>query len=242
MTCGRTAVPLATATLLLLVASAEGSITANMSMMVPAYFYPAGSVCGGTLGYWDCLVSTAASSPALYDGGIVIVNPGSGPGTTFDSTYGKAINRTRQAADEVRAKTLSMATAVSSRNPPWTATIGRRRLEVVGYIETGYGARVSASVVADAVQYTRWYNVSGFFLDECSDASAHVDNYTAIATQLRALLPGAKIVCNFGMVPQTQQYMQACDVLVIHEDYASRFGQNGIASWVNTTDRARFAR
>ena len=50
--------------------------------LVPAYFYPPSS-------YWDNMISTGA--------GIIIANPNSGPGTSFDSNYNTYINKARKA-------------------------------------------------------------------------------------------------------------------------------------------------
>src|SRR5947207_2439540 len=61
------------------------------AFLVPAYFYPSGSECGGSLGYWDCLAHAARTSPAMFRGGTIIINPDSGPGTSYDSSYGSAI-------------------------------------------------------------------------------------------------------------------------------------------------------
>jgi len=53
--------------------------------LVPAYFYP------GPL--WDKMISAGA--------GMVIANPNSGPGSSYDSNYGNYINKTRKAKIDV---------------------------------------------------------------------------------------------------------------------------------------------
>ncbi len=53
--------------------------------LVPAYFYP------GT--YWDNMISTGA--------GIIIANPNSGPGSSYDSNYNTYINKARNANIDV---------------------------------------------------------------------------------------------------------------------------------------------
>ena len=59
--------------------------------LVPAYFYP------GPL--WDQMINVGA--------GIVIANPNSGPGTSFDPTYGLYINKTRKVPIDVRGNCFS---------------------------------------------------------------------------------------------------------------------------------------
>jgi len=53
--------------------------------LVPAYFYP------GPL--WDQMISAGA--------GIIIANPNSGPGSSYDPSYGTYINKTRKVPIDV---------------------------------------------------------------------------------------------------------------------------------------------
>ena len=217
-----------------------------VSVMVPAYFYPSGSRCGGSFGYWDCLIAAASAVPAVYDGGIIIVNPGDGPGQSFDSTYGMVINRTRQAADRVREATLRIRAAPGTTRTTyrWAETFGRRPMQMIGYVSTLYGARAVADVLADVDRYLVWYNVSGFFIDETATSSSFATAYNTIASGIRSRLPGAYIACNFGALPDSvaaASYMQACDVALYDEDYASNIQQIGSASWMANYNNSRFA-
>ena len=53
--------------------------------LVPAYFYPGAE--------WDKMIAAGA--------GIIIANPGSGPGASYDSNYGLYINKTRKVPIDV---------------------------------------------------------------------------------------------------------------------------------------------
>ena len=68
---------------------------ADLTAIVPAYFYPSG---GGLTGYWADLNAAAARIPVT-----AIMNPGSGPGTFQNSDYVSAVNNLRTAGGKVIA-------------------------------------------------------------------------------------------------------------------------------------------
>jgi spherulation-specific family 4 protein len=61
----------------------------RLSLLVPAYFYPAGE----GLKHWDRLIASSARVPVL-----AIVNPVSGPGDKADANYTKLLDRARRQA------------------------------------------------------------------------------------------------------------------------------------------------
>ena len=82
---------------------------------------------------------------------LLVINPASGPGTTPDPEYKRAI-----AAAE---------------------TGGSR---VLGYVPTGWGTRPKDAVEADIDHYRDWYGVEGVFLDEAATAESALPYYRAL--------------------------------------------------------------
>jgi hypothetical protein len=210
-------------------------------VLVPAYFYPSGNVCGGTLGYWDCLVTAAATYPAVGAGGLIIANPGNGPGSSYDPLYGQAINATLAAGDAFRSRLASMLTSDSSVATRIAKLTSTPPMRVIGYVRTGYGGRATSAIVADVSRWLTLYNVSGFFLDEAITTAAGFTQFQTIVTSIRQLLISGPLVCNFGTVPDIENYTALCDVLVTHEDYASQFGSAPSISWMLRYSTSRFA-
>ena len=73
-----------------LAVAANAAWNGAQKTLVPAYFYP------GPL--WDQMITAGA--------GIVIANPNSGPGSSYDSMYGTYINKTRKASIDVSRTSL----------------------------------------------------------------------------------------------------------------------------------------
>ena len=119
--------------------------------------------------------------------GLVVVNPSSGAGTAADPAY-----RTVCAALRARTEVL-----------------------VAGYVDTAYGTRPAADVLAEAARYGRFYGIGAVFLDQVSSGADALDHYADVVERLRAGGTAA-VVLNPGVEPHPG-YRALADVVVTFE-------------------------
>jgi hypothetical protein len=117
---------------------------------------------------------------------IVIVNPASAPGVAVDPNY-------------VAALTL----------------VAPRRFETFGYVDTDYGRRTAATVVAEAARYRAWYGIDGVFLDQTPGASAQLDAIAAVVAPLRER--GFRVAMNPGQPVVDGAYFDLADHVIVFE-------------------------
>lgn len=173
-----------TSTCVSLFAITTSTQTQALELFVPAYFYPSTNSA-----YWDTLIEQAQLGTPIT----AIVNPGSGPGTTFNSDYNARINQFRAAGGKV-----------------------------LGYVPTGYGgeavssgstcqpasgaAYTVADVVACAARYNTFYTVDGIFLDEFTNTTGRTELsfYRSVYSGTRAINTAWSITGNPGtsVVPE----------------------------------------
>lgn len=108
--------------------SSESTITQQLA--IPSYIYPCSTAANCD---WTQLLNGA---PTV---GIAIINPNSGPGTTFDPNYRDQVVRARA-----------------------------RGVKILGYVDTTYGHRTLAIEKAEVDRYYTWYDVDGIFVDQAS--------------------------------------------------------------------------
>jgi len=130
---------------------------------------------------------------------LAVLNPASGPGTAQDPYYVQQVQASQAAG-----------------------------IDVVGYVNTDYGARSLSSVEADISTFERWYGVNGIFLDQAAtdcgtEASYYAPLYAFIHSQ-----PGLDLtVLNPGS-DTNACYMTASDLVLSFEgtpsDLASTSG------------------
>lgn len=89
---------------------------------------------------WEELISAKMSNPGVPI--IAIVNPDSGPGSSFNGSYSASIQELR--------------------------SVG---IKVVGYVATGYGSNYLSDVESQIQTYSSWYHLDGIFFDEMADAN-----------------------------------------------------------------------
>ena len=169
----------------------------SVQILVPAYFYPAGR----SLTYWDQMVAAAPKAPI-----IAILNPGSGPGTTVDSNYTRAVNRLR--------------------------TAGGR---VIGYVPTGYGSRPIAAVTQDILKYQNFYSVDGIFLDEMGNdgSAASLSYYASLYQYIKGLNPAWRVIGNPGTSTQSVYLSYpSADAVVIFEDSNRIYQRYQTPTWI----------
>jgi Spherulation-specific family 4 len=116
-------------------------------LIVPLYFYPNSS--------WQTLISIKLAHPAMPV--IAVVNPGNGPGSSYDPNYGKWIHKLRAAG-----------------------------IVVVGYVQTQYAARSLGSDENDISTYKQWYAVNGIFLDQMSNVQGEESYYSNLTNYAKS--------------------------------------------------------
>jgi Spherulation-specific family 4 len=185
----------------LLVLAGPAPAASAQSMAVPAYFYP-----GGSPDFWAQMDSAA---PTLQ---VAVVNPASGPGSTFDPTYASAVRTAQQ-----------------------------HGITVVGYVDTNYGTRPLTDVEADIDAYYNWYHVNGIYFDRASTGCSLAQSYYAPLKRYVKRKGGtARTILGFGT--QTNEcYVSDADILLTFEgsdaDYVSHYSA---PSWVAKYSPAHF--
>jgi Spherulation-specific family 4 len=167
-----------------LLAIATSTQTQALELFVPAYFYPSSNSA-----YWDTLIEQAQLGTPIT----AIVNPGSGPGTSFNSDYNTRINQFRAAGGKV-----------------------------LGYVPTGYGggsvsldstcqpasgvAYTINDVVSCATRYNTFYTIDGILLDEFTNSTGNTELsfYRSVYSGTRAINAAWSITGNPGtsVVPE----------------------------------------
>ncbi len=143
---------------------------------------------------------------------MTIINPASGPGVVRDAGYADQVKNSQRAG-----------------------------LAVLGYVHTGYGARIASAAKADVDAYYLWYGVDGIFFDEAStERSCASSYYAALYDHVRAQNGKALTVLNPGT--QTDEcYMAVADTIVTFEgSYGTYVGRYPIPGWVEDYPANRF--
>ena len=191
-----------------------GSLS-SIQAIVPLYQYPL-SAPGVLSNWWQRVLNEASASHPIT----VIINPQNGP---IDPAVGGAdYNNYIEALRQLRA------------NP---------NIRILGYVATGYGAVDSATVLEKASWYASGYKhpvtgnslIDGIFLDEMSTNSAHVSQYTAIATGIRQIsgLAGRFITGNPGVeIPGEFLDAGVADLFIIREGNLANFTSTALPSYV----------
>lgn len=178
----------------------------SLRVLVPAYFYPLAS------SPWSRLNAAAAAHPQRV---AAIGNPGSGPGSAFDSSYSAAFAGFRASGGLL-----------------------------LGYVHSSYGARPAAAVKADMTQWRAWYPLDGFFIDEMDNlAGAHEAYYRDLFLHARSLVPRGIVVGNPGVsTPQSYLFwnnQRVVSALCIQESSSSFLAWQS-DSWVKALPRRNF--
>lgn len=176
-------------------------LPSGMGLLVPAYIYPEAG------GAWDQMTAAASKVPVM-----AILNPDSGPGTSFDANYGTAVDHLRAAGGKV-----------------------------VGYVHTrvinSLDLRPMADVQTEINDYRDWYHVDGIFIDEMSnDANqAHLTYYKQVYDYIHATRPTWTVVGNPGSItPESYMTAKAADIMVLFED------ETGYANYKAPTWQANY--
>lgn len=120
---------------------------------------------------------------ALPVGSAVVVNPANGPGERAERAYTEAIGPLRAAG-----------------------------VEILGYVDTGYGARDAVVMEQEVARHVAWYGVDGIFLDQTVARGAALDVVVDLVDRLRA--EGLTVVVNPGQPGLDPRY-GALDATVV---------------------------
>ena len=140
---------------------------------------------------------------------IAVINPDNGPGASLDQNYASGIQALRSAG-----------------------------ITVLGYVYTGYAARPAASVIADIDSYKGWYNVSGIFLDQMSNAVGHEGYYSSLNTYAKSL--GFALTVGNPGANTIPSYVGTVDMMIIYES-AGLPSLSALAGWHTDYAKSNFA-
>ncbi|MCP9207572.1 spherulation-specific family 4 protein [Streptomyces cucumeris] len=109
---------------------------------------------------------------------------------------------------------------------------------LLGYVDTAYGHRRTAPVLADIGRYRRWYGVDGVFLDRVPSAAAHLARYQRQVRAARTL--GARtVVLNPGTHPDPG-YAALGDLLITFEGCWETYRHIPVPGWTAGYPPERF--
>jgi hypothetical protein len=162
-------------------------------------------------GDWDRMAAAAAEGTPIT----AILNPDSGPGGSADPVYAAAINKLRADGGKV-----------------------------VGYVHTqnaNGSLRSLKAVESEVLDYKKFYQLNGIFVDEMKTVSSAVSYYHNLYVFIKSQSPGYEVIGNPGTNTQ-QAYLTApaADVLVDFEDNQSSYNSQSPSSWAATFASSRF--
>ncbi len=156
--------------------------------ILPAYFYP-----GPT---WQAALASATSSSTI------VVNPESGPGSSFDPQYAQVISAARSEG-----------------------------VQLLGYIDTNYATVPLTTIDQEIGDYQTWYGITGIYFDQSSSSAAQLAYYQQATAAVRAADNEAVVILNPGIYPD-QSYMSLGDVINVFEQPYSAFVSDPPPQWV----------
>jgi len=176
-----------------------------MNLLVPAYFYPSSNST-----YWQDLAAAAKAVSTT-----IILNPGSGPGTSVDPNYVSVIDMVRESGGKV-----------------------------IGYVPTGYGKRPLDEVTDEIDRYINYYHVDGFFIDQMTTDTldGNVAYYKSIYDYIKGLNTLYSVTGNPGTMPD-EVYLShpLVDNLVVFEGSESSYADFLPSEWQSKYPKDRFA-
>lgn len=140
---------------------------------------------------------------------MAVINPNSGPGGAQDQNYVGGINSLRSAG-----------------------------VIVLGYVHTSYAQRSLSSVEADIALYQKWYNVTGIFFDEMSNAIGNENYYSSLNTYAKSLGYTMTVGNPGASVPES--YVGTLNVLCIYENQGLP-STSGLLNWTGGNGKQNFA-
>lgn len=131
---------------------------------------------------------------------LLVINPASGPGATLDKNYLDVMRR-----------------------------LGTGGPRVYGYVDSAYGSRAAATIVAESRRHRRWYGVSGIFLDQTALDTEHFDHYGRILGRLHSL--GFDVAMNPGQPDIDRRYVDLAEHVVTFEGSYDSYKRQQFPAW-----------
>ena len=111
--------------------------------------------------------------------------------------------------------------------------------EILGYVDTSYASKATATVETDATNYKTWYGVTNIFFDNVSSDISTLSYYQTLDNYVHTTNPGSLVMLNPGDFPP-EQFMTAGDVLMVFENSYANYVNAQIPSWVYNYPSTRF--
>ncbi|WP_063774835.1 spherulation-specific family 4 protein [Kitasatospora azatica] len=113
-------------------------------------------------------------------------------------------------------------------------------IELLGYVDTDYGTRPHAEVVADLLTHRQWYGTTGVYFDQAASHPAAVPHYRRLAVAARAA--GCHtVVLGHGNHPEPEYAEpELSDLLVTFEGSLSRYEDLVLPLWTGHHPAERF--
>ena len=166
-------------------------------LIIPMYIYP------GT--EWEIVAG-------VDEGGIIIMNPNSGPGDSVNVDYILAVTNARAAG-----------------------------FLVLGYVHTSYGARNSSTVKAEVDLYESFYKIDGIFFDEVSTSANDIPYFADVSDYVYGVNGSYVVVLNPGTVPD-EGYMRVADIIMTFEQTYLYYNESYFApSYADNYPASKFA-
>jgi hypothetical protein len=145
----------------------------------------------------------------LGGGSLLVVNPANGPGAAADVNY------------------LSVLRALGPHGP-----------RVYGYVDTDYGSRPVATIMAESRKHRRWYGVSGIFLDQTAPDAGHLPYYERLVSALHAA--GFTVALNPGQPDIDRKYVELADQVVTFEGPLDSYRRQNFPAWTHDYPAERY--
>lgn len=164
--------------LALLGGSARASAASSEGIVVPLYTYP------GTT--WDTVASVKTAHPGVPI--VAVINPNSGPGSSYDGNYYSGIAKLKSAG-----------------------------VTVIGYVHTSYTGRPLTAIQSDINAYKNWYpNLQGIFFDEESNTAGNEGYYSSASSYAKST--GFSFTVGNPGTDTIPSYLSSTDVVIIYEN------------------------
>ncbi|MBO0788922.1 MAG: spherulation-specific family 4 protein, partial [Actinobacteria bacterium] len=137
---------------------------------------------------------------------------------------------------------LTSSGAGSAPEPAYQRAVSQAEaagVQVLGYVDTGYGKRPAAQVAAEARHYRAWYHVTSIFLDQVAGDRGHLRYYRGLAGAIRAVDPGAAIWLNPGIYP-SRAYLGIASAVMVYEGPYAGYRHLRIPRWARSYPAAKF--
>lgn len=142
-------------------------------------------------------------------GTVVILNPASGPGRAVDPVYVEAI-----------------------------APLRARGIEIYAYVDTAYGRRPVAEILAEVATYVSWYSPSGVFLDQTPSDRDLTDYVVGLADAIHGR--DLTVAINPGQPDIDRRLLDSVDHIVNFEGSLEDYRRVSFPSWVHDATGAGF--